>query len=239
MKCNFTYRHYEEILKIAKGEAFEFSSFSLEPDSRKRIYLRHDIDISIRNALDIAEIEKNNQVASTFFIQLNSPFYNIFEEGSLEIIRGIISLGHYIGIHFDIQLIPDHNALNLEEPIYRQYAFLRDFFPLQKVVSFHHPSQKVLNSEIDCGAFVNTYSPQFRQRYLSDSNGSWKEGCPCRILKEAGLENVQILTHPFWWNRDEPGGLSNRYLRFLASNEEKMRRDFRRTCHGFREILEG
>jgi hypothetical protein len=239
MKCNFTYRHYEEILKIAKEEAFEFSSFSQEPDTKKRIYLRHDIDISIKSALDIAEIEKNHQVASTFFIQLNSPFYNIFEEDNLEIIRGIASLGHHIGIHFDMQLIPDHNALNLEEPIYRQYAFLRDFFPLQKVISFHHPSPKVLNNEIHCGAFVNAYSPQFRQRYLSDSNGRWKEGCPCRILKEANLEKVQILTHPFWWGRDEMGEPSNQYQNFLDSNEEKMRRDFRRTCRCFREILEG
>jgi hypothetical protein len=239
MNCNFSYRHYEEIIAVAKQAAFQFSAFLEKPDTKKRIYMRHDVDISIRNARHIAEIEKNNRVTSTFFIQLNSPFYNIFADDNLRLIREIAVLGHHIGIHFDMPVIPCQRELKLEEQICRQYVFLRGFIPLQKVVSFHHPSSRVPNNEVDCGDFVNAYSLQFRQKYISDSNGGWKEGCPCHILEEAGLKDVQILTHPFWWHREESGGFMNLYQRFLDSNEEKMRRDFRRTCRVFREILEG
>ena len=80
MKCDFTYRHYSEILQMGRGEGYQFSSFLETSDRGKRIYLRHDIDISIENSLKIATIEKENEVIATFFLQMNSPFYNIFED---------------------------------------------------------------------------------------------------------------------------------------------------------------
>ena len=237
MKCNYTYRHYEEIIEVAKREGFQFSSFLERPDNQKRIYMRHDIDISIGNALAIAEIEKNNQVKSSFFIQLNSYFYNIFEDDNLQIIRRITSLGHYLGIHFDMEAILYKTEVKLEEQIRWQYDLLQEFFPLQKVVSFHHPSSKVLNNEIDCGDFVSTYSPEFQQMYVSDSNGRWKGDCPCKLLKDANFKNIQILVHPFWWNEEESWGFKDLYQRFSKSREDKLHRDFKASCKIYREIL--
>ncbi|PQP33486.1 hypothetical protein C6A37_12670, partial [Desulfobacteraceae bacterium SEEP-SAG9] len=77
------------------------------------------------------------------------------------------------------------------------------YFPVKKVVSFHHPSPKVLAKEIGKRGFISTYSPEFLQRYVSDSNGSWKGDCPCKLLKDTNLKSIQILTHPFWWNKEE------------------------------------
>ena len=236
MKCDFSYQHYEEILRIAKAEGFQFSSFLEKPGTARRIYMRHDIDISLENALTLATIEKDNQVTSTYFIQLNSHFYNIFESDCFEIIRRIASLGHQIGIHFDLQSAFYQDEAKLEAQIDQQYTLLNEFFPISKTVSFHHPSPEVLDNEIDVGDFVNTYSPEFLQRYISDSNGSWKEECACQVLKDAKSKSIQILTHPFWWN-EEQRSFGELFHRFSDGTIEKLRRDLKETCKIFREIL--
>ena len=49
-KCDFTLRHYENILKSAKRKGFKFAFFIERNPSQKTIYLRHDIDVFLENA---------------------------------------------------------------------------------------------------------------------------------------------------------------------------------------------
>ncbi len=48
---------------------------------------------------------------------------------------------------------------------------------------------------------VNTYENRFMKdcKYISDSSGQWKEGCPCHVLADGVYPRVQLLTHPLWW----------------------------------------
>lgn len=52
-------------------------------------------------ALDMAKIENELDVRTTYFFQIHSEFYNIFERYFSDILKEIQSLGHYIGLHFD------------------------------------------------------------------------------------------------------------------------------------------
>jgi len=207
MKCNFTYAHYGYILKNAK-ESYEFITYnniaSLN-DSKKIILLRHDIDMDIFNALDMARIENELGIKSTYFIFLRSPFYNIFDADVKKIINEIIDRDHEIGLHFDETSYENLSFNSFEKTIKNEAEVLNKEFGVDvKVVSFHRPSDSTKENKIKLKNFKSTYDPIFFKqiKYLSDSRQFWKFGCPCRLIAE-GERKLQILVHPVWWGIED------------------------------------
>jgi len=54
-------------------------------------------------------------------------------------------------------------------------------------------------------------------KYISDSRGIWREGCPCQVLSRSLYPAVQMLVHPVWWGSSETELLVNRLGRLLGS----------------------
>jgi len=195
-KCDFSLKHYEMILRLIK-EKYKFSSFLEKPDNKiHRVYMRHDIDIDLNRALLLAEIEHKNEVVSTFFIQLSTPFYNPFNKKEADIIKEIKKLGHYIGLHYNG---PYNNCIDGLEKQRKGIIYNRKF-----------------------KNFISTYQSDFYKnkniKYISDSNGDWREGCPCKfIIKNFDkYYNFQILTHPIWCDKGNYSirqHLKNKYLK--------------------------
>jgi len=199
-KCDFSFEHYEEILKLAKRK-YKFSSFLERPDNEvNRIYLRHDIDLILDKALLLAKIEHKNKAMATYFLQIDSPFYNPFTKENLEIIKEIRSLKHYVGLHFN-EKVCQFTSRKGEGEINAQFDIFQTFFPMVKVVSFHRPSKEILNRKLNLRGIVSTYEPDFFQKvkYFSDSGGDWREGCPCEILAHGKYFNIwgMHLTSPY------------------------------------------
>ena len=201
-KCDFGFRHYREILNLFKKGGYKFCFFGEKPDQKvKRVYLRHDVDFSLEKALQLAKIENRARVRSTYFIRLSAPFYNIFDPVNLEIIKEINNLGHRIGLHYEGDTT---NKMTIEREVSRQIQILQSYFKVENVVSFHRPSKFVLGKKF--GKFVSTYQSEFfkKIKYLSDSKGSWREGCICQWLKsDSPPKNLQVLLHSIWWGRKE------------------------------------
>ena len=63
--------------------------------------LRHDIDMSPQQALEIARIEAGLGIRATYTVLLTGEFYNPFEASTRALLREIKALGHDIGLHFD------------------------------------------------------------------------------------------------------------------------------------------
>ena len=204
IKCNFSFRHYNEILKMAKSLGYEFCFFSETPDKKnKKLYLRHDVDFSLEAALRLAKIDKMNGVYSTFFIRFGSPFYNLFDFNQSKIIKKIIDLGHQVGLHFDERCIGSQKTqATIEDEVMRQLKILKKYFNIKNIISFHYPSRFIFNKNFGVDKFKSTYSAQFFSeiKYLSDSRGIWKDGCACKLLTSKNLpENLQLLMHGEWW----------------------------------------
>ena len=192
----------------------------------KRIYLRHDVDVSLDRALILAKIENKNNVVSTFLIQVCTPFYNPFDEKNIKIIREIKRLGHHIGLHYNWQ--NDLSGLKLEANIELQLKTLNSFFSVDKIVSFHQPSKKLFNKKFR--NFISTYESCFynneKIKYISDSKGSWRQGCACKFITENfdKYYNFQILTHPIWWDKGKNSvrkHLKNKYLKEIIMYLDK------------------
>ena len=190
---------YKYLLKKAKEKQYIFSAY--QEKKEQMIFLRHDVDVSPHLALKMAQIEYELGIKSTYFFMLRSPFYNLFSRANDSIVREIINMGHHIGLHFDEGYYSKN--LDLQVLIDEEIDILEKNFNIKiDTVSFHQPSQKIINNEVSIRQ-INTYDTQFFKeiKYLSDSNMHFKED-PFEIIQNSCYNKLQLLIHPIWWMVD-------------------------------------
>lgn len=198
----FTIKAYLELLKILKKEGYNFCLYNESGKFGKSVIIRHDVDISIEKALEMAIIENKMGVKSTYFILLSTNFYNIFSKQSFKKLQEIILLGHEIGLHFDEKRYDIKNIDEMKRYIKIESSILGKLLNINvKVVSMHRPSSFVLENDINFNNIINTYSSKYfkEMKYISDSRMNWRED-PNEIIKSGNHKKLHILIHPFWYS---------------------------------------
>jgi len=200
----FTHEWYKSFLTHLQEQGYSFETFP-GPISEGTIFLRHDVDLSLIDALAMAEIEADVGVQSTYCVHLSSPLYNPFDRENTAAIQDIQSLGHDIALHFS-----SHNYWEGKEPstaavemrVQKEIAALEAVTDdLSEAVSFHRPPEWALDAEFE--SFINTYSPRYFSEitYISESSQRWRTDPPDF---ENFPDRAQILVHPGLWSpRDE------------------------------------
>lgn len=223
VECNFSYGHYFQVLDKAKKEynittVKDFSKCSIK---EKTIILRHDVDVSLKHALSMAEMEADHDLRSTYFILFHGAYYNALSDRNVSIIRKISDLGHEIGLHYDTSFL--HGSVNKKiKTIDYEIKILENIIE-KSIVSIvqHDPSTSPdLRMQIPRKFIDPMKSAIFRNiSYISDSVQNWRKGCMC---KHVGNEKqLQILTHPIWWNEHHKNRKT--ILReFIDSEKKKM-----------------
>ena len=210
-KINFDLVSYISLLKKIINTGYTFSSF--QNNLKKTVFLRHDIDVSPKLALEMAKAEYKKNISATYFFMLRSPFYNLFSRANNEIVKKIISLGHQIGLHYDLNYKKSKNKAQdkkiewgrgvtdkLELLIKNEISILEKNFNVSiKAISIHQPSKKILGKKIKIKQ-INTYEKKFftDMKYLSDSNMMFKEN-PIDVIESNKFSKIQLLIHPIWW----------------------------------------
>lgn len=134
--CNFSYDHYADTLREIK-KTHTFSDY--ETCSDNDVILRHDVDVSLHAALQIARIENELGIQSTYFILFHSELYNPFNTTSSEIIRKILRLGHRVGLHYNSSFIIQ-NGLDPSETIRLEIELMENHFNTNmNAISPHDP----------------------------------------------------------------------------------------------------
>ena len=179
MTCRFDLEHYRELLAAARDGDYRFALFEHEPEQGD-IFLRHDVDLSLEAAVELAEVEADAGVIATYFLMTQSVFYNLASPIGVRALNRLRELGHAVGLH---AVWP---GAELDER----------FDP---VVAWHNPEESTMSQPID-GA-VNVMEPRFfaPAHYRSDSNQHWRSGCPHQALAERAVEWLQLLVHPEIW----------------------------------------
>ncbi len=98
MSLDFTLRKYEELCKTIKKSNYpiiRLKDYFKEPDHKRFIILRHDVDKLPENALAMAQLERSLNISSTYY------FRTIPEVFNQNIIKKISDLGHEIGYHYE------------------------------------------------------------------------------------------------------------------------------------------
>ena len=222
----FTLENYKNILTRAKDIGYRFITFEdlFGNNARKDLFkannglclLRHDIDASLFAALELSCLERELAITSNYFFMLRSPCYNLLSRFNSDCVRKIIENGHAAELHYDqgYDEVQGFSIAETEASIKREIIFLQETFN-RKIhsVSFHQPSQKVLNNKIKCYGRVNTYDKEILKDfyYISDSNRKF-EPFNCININEENLneriynslasyfpKNIQLLIHPIWW----------------------------------------
>lgn len=188
----FTYKWYSELIHTGIDAGVNF-------------FLRHDVDISLKKALEMAEIEAKQDFHSTYYILLSSPFYNAFDVENLERIRMIKELGMGIGLHFDAS-ITNANPRDISREIMVQINLLQYYIGRMDglSVTFHKPFMGVdVGTEtVDYLNQQDIYSPNHdtKFKYISDSGHNWREDPVETILS---YNYIHLNTHPEWYNKKE------------------------------------
>lgn len=174
---------------------------------RPRLFVRHDIDLSLERALAMAEVEAGLDIAATFFVMVDSPLYDLEEATSRELLFRLRALGHEVGLHLDLGERGGHPDISLAEILGRladDRARLESVLgePLRSL-SFHRPPDALvgrLEGSQHLDGLVNAYAEPLMGCYLADSAGSWRHGDPLPIVAEPPADVIQLLIHPFWWH---------------------------------------
>lgn len=204
--CVFSLEHYDYLMNMIVNNKYQPVFFNEATFSGKEILLRHDIDLDLISALNIAQIENSHNIRSTFFIWLSSPFYNILEPLNRDAINSILRMGHQIGLHFYEGDYDLNIGSDLTSYVKKEAEFLEMIFQTKvHAVSFHIPSKAILLGEYKLSKeFINTYHEDFfkKIKYTSDSSMHWREGCLCKLLESGTAERIQALMHPIWWQQN-------------------------------------
>lgn len=205
----FTYKWYEQLIKSAKNKGYFFCDYSNYKQLDKFIILRHDIDFSIKKAVEMAKIEKELGISSTYFILMFTNFYNIGGKEERYLINEIISLGHNVGLHFDDTvycLEKDRRKFNYKKAIKQEADILSDIIGQQvKFMSMHRPDKITLDMNISVDGIINAYDSIFfddKIKYVSDSRRQWREDVD-EIVTNEKFNKLQVLVHPFWYYKNE------------------------------------
>jgi len=197
-EVRFTFEWYRSLLEdlLDAGYKFRFFDATVEPDT---VFLRHDVDWSPRKAVNVAEIEADLGVSSTFFFLVSSPFYNAVNQECREAMERILEMGHDVGLHFSTHQYWEAEPTDgeLVATVDRERSILATITDGDDPpVSFHNPPEWVLRRRFE--TFTSAYEPRFFEsvEYHADSNQRWRDDPP---LADGIPKTLQVVAHPVLW----------------------------------------
>jgi ubiquinone/menaquinone biosynthesis C-methylase UbiE len=227
----FSSVEYRSLLKLIKAKNYtviKFSDIFINPlnDSNSLLLLRHDVDNTLELALQLAEIEFEEGICSSYYFLLSGGFYNAITEQSRDIIKKIASLGHEIGLHFENPSLFQEDAKFLETILNK---------PVE-TFSQHNPTIDGLK-QIGNTTLVNAYDKRITQdlkfKYISDSGMKWRKETAFDAI---GAKRLYLLLHPEAWCSEGMDLIQQ--LRTLERVEiNKIKRKFNKYISGNIEYL--
>ncbi len=222
----FTYDSYKQMIILLQQNKYTVCDYFNWKDNAKCVILRHDIDNDIQKALELARIEKELNVTSTYFVLVTSDFYNVFSARSERLLREISDCGHDIGLHFDEVRYPEIKTSEDAKERVLQEAKQLSLITGKPVntVSMHRPSKMMLEADLKIPGMINSYAQVFFKqfKYLSDSRRHWREPVE-EIIKSGTYNKLHILTHAIWYNNIEMDIQDSLYAFINAGNMQRYR----------------
>ncbi len=205
---DFTEAGYRTVL-LAARDRFVFQPFGASPGT-PHVLWRHDVDTSVHRAFWMAKTETELGLNAVYFFLLHSEMYNLLESEISHMVRQISAMGHWIGVHFDLNYylqlegVSEISLNRLEELIRREQRIFEELVGVKPVAcSFHNPTtnNSLSFTEQKLAGLWNAYSAEIKEnyQYISDSNGYWRYKRLCSLLADPNVERLHVLTHPEWW----------------------------------------
>jgi hypothetical protein len=193
------------IFKYANLKSFFLNAGSRFPvtslkdwNQKNGIILRHDVDLDIRPAYELAKLEKACSVNSTFFIMTTQSTYNPAFIKNAKMLREMVSMGFEIGLHFDPSIYPE--KIDLKTKVDEEAQLLENILdtPIESI-SLHNPARFGQFPLFD--GYNNAYDKRIfsDSNYISDSRMIFKKDL-LSFVEKAKTETVQVLLHPLHYS---------------------------------------
>ena len=225
----FSYNEYKNVIKLVNSHLPIVDFADVTDKTDKFCVLRHDIEFSIDRAYELAKIEKDLGVVSTYTVQVRNNTYNALSEKNIDLIKRIKDLGHSIGLH---QNPPLMEGEELGRYIMTDIQILEHFYGFEiDRFAFHRPKKEYLASYVVLEDKINCYDKKFFHYfdekpdkldvlYLSDSNHKWKFGYPLDF-DLSKVDKLQLLTHPYSWTDEGYDNYGN-YLSLIRERKNEL-----------------
>jgi len=179
------------------AEEYSIRPLSGQP-STGDLLLRHDVSLSLSDAVEMAKAEANRGVRGTYCIMLGSPLFNPLDGVQQSHIREIQSYGHEIGLvinpHDHWEAEPDADEL---AKLVSSHQNVLDTVvdDTTSIVAFHRPPSWVQGQAFP--GFQNASGPEYTEQVITD--GAESEQYP----RNESVESAQLVLHPGLWVSSE------------------------------------
>jgi len=231
----FTFRAYEELLAAGQRSGYEFLTvreYLQGPLPERFVVVRHDVDRKPENARDMARLEAEHGIASTYYVR---TIPKTFDPGLLE---ELASLSHEVGYHYEDLDRADGDREAAMESFASELARTRSVVPVDTVCMHGNPLTPHDNRDIWGDDPERTFdefdllgeaylSMDFTDvTYFSDTGRTWRDGTLkikdhtvgedsksteveattelISLLETGTVERVCLLVHPNRWARTYP-----------------------------------
>jgi hypothetical protein len=160
------------------------------------LLLRHDVDFSLDFARELAVVESDMGIYSTYFFMLTSNMYNLLSYEHQSLVKEIAKMGHKVSVHFDPTV---HDQL---EKFENEKKLFESIFEVEvDIVSIHRPGPFLENNNVSLCGTPQTYNDAYftQMKYLSDSGGRDVMPQLAEFLKGTRSQGLHLLIHPLWW----------------------------------------
>jgi len=180
MKFDFTLDVYKKLIISLKKANYTFLTFenflSQSNKESKIVIMRHDVDKSPENALNMAKLENKFDIQASYFFRIIPKSFN------KTVIKDIVALNHEIGYHYEDMALAKGNyklAIKLFE---KNLYSLRQLYPIKTICMHGSPLSQVDNRIIwdkinysDYGIIGEPYFDIDFQNaaYLTDTGRKW------------------------------------------------------------------
>ncbi len=234
----FSIQAYKVLLKFLLKSNLVIRGFHDYSNHMRVVILRHDVDFCTSSALKIAQIENELNIKSIFFLLLNTNFYNLHSRKNYINVCKILDMGHNIGLHFDTSV---YHKKECEVNCIKEVQALERLFGIKnKIISFHRPRKKLLNTNKKFAGYEHTYMSKFTKNmfYCSDSQGKWLFKRPENIIKKYINKSdfkMQLLTHPIWWNIQSYKTPHNKISSYLSKKYKDLQIEAANNCKSYKK----
>lgn len=224
----FSLELYERTIRKGQALHYQFPTVSELREGSHRferfLLLRHDIDVSPRHALAMAELEKRLGVRSSYFVLMHSPYYNPAAAPHWDALRRIIDLGFEVGLHYETDFYETRGRDPLRG-VLDDAAALEKILGIQVVsVSQHKPASNSFLRELN-RHFVDAYNHDLMRNvtYVSDSGFKWRGPSLLDLL--GTQDRIHALIHPLTWSFAD-ADMAATYRRMSAQLEGELHESF-------------
>jgi hypothetical protein len=175
---DFTLNTYKRLLETALAKDYQFQTVEsyIRQPLKRVVVLRHDSDIWPKNDLNMAKVEHELGIKSTYY-------FRVPETARPAIMKEIVALNHEIGYHYE-DLVRTKGELNeAVQSFEKNLHFLKQFYPIQTFSRHGRPLSKI--ESLDMWKTVN-YKEKFgllaepyldidysNVLYLTDNGSKW------------------------------------------------------------------